>query len=366
LAPSAERRRTSKNSSPFFGKNRTANQFSVPLDYSYEIDLWGKVRQAFKSGQLEASAQQYAYDTVFLTLVSEVAHQYFLLRQLDAQVYALNETVKLRQDVVRLLQERYDAGLSSNLNLSQSKTELARVQAQIIEADRLRARSENALGLLCGMAPTDFRIEEITEHKVQIPDIAAGIPSDLLRRRPDIKQAEDLMAAANAKVGIAKADFYPSINLNGQAGWQSMESTDLFKSDSGMWFVGPSIYIPLFNGGMNKAKLKAARAEYEMKLAQYRQSLLKAFTEVEDALVDVHMQAKSYEAQKKLLEASLDTRNMSYERYRQGLESFIDVVDAERSRLESQLELIQAQTQRLIASVNLIKALGGHTLNSPS
>ncbi|MBF0489671.1 MAG: efflux transporter outer membrane subunit [Candidatus Omnitrophica bacterium] len=357
--PSAVRSRTSKNSSVLFNKSRTSNEFTIPLDFSYEIDLWGKVRKSFESGRFEAYAQKYAYETVLLTLTSDVANQYFLLRQLDAQVYALSETVKLRTEVVKILSDRVSAGLSSELDLSQAKTEMARVEAQIIEAKRLRERGENALSLLCGQSAQEFHLLSVEDYHLKAPSVPVGLPSDLLRHRPDVMQAQELMASANAKVGVAKADFFPSITLNAAAGLQTMDAAKLFQAASGMWSVGPSITIPLFNAGGNQAKLKAARAEYEKTLAQYHQVILKSFTEVEDALVDVNMQEQESKAQERLFNSANATKNMSYERYRQGLVSFIDVVDAERSRLEAQLSLIQSQTQRLIACVNLIKSLGG-------
>ncbi len=364
--PSVERSRISRNSTSVFSKSRTTNQFTVPLDFSYELDLWGKIRQAFESGRFEAYAAKHAADTVLLTLTSDVANQYFLLRQLDAQVHALDETVKLRQTVVKILNERLSAGLSSELDLSQAETEVARVQAQIIDAKRLRARTENALSLLCGESASTFSISVVPAYDLKAPLVTAGLPSDILRNRPDVVEAEELMASANAKVGVAKADFFPSITLNASGGLQSMDAAKLFQSSSGMWSVGPSILIPLFNGGGNKAKLAAARAEYSKALAEYRQAILKAFAEVEDALVDVDMRSQEHAAQKKLFDSALTTRTMSYERYRQGLVSFIDVVDAERSRLQAELGVIQAQTERLIASVNLIKAVGGQNVADSS
>ncbi len=357
--PSAKRSRTSKNSTSVFSKSRTTNQFTIPLDFSYEIDLWGKVRRFFESGRYEAFAKKYAYDTVLLTLNSDVANQYFLIGQLDAQIKALNETVNLRKEVVKILQQRVSAGLSSQLDLSQANTEVARVETQIIDAKRLRARAENALSLLCGEPATGFHVGEVIIENLKVPLLDAGIPSDILRNRPDVAESEDLMASANAKVGMAKADFFPSITLNAAAGFQSMDAAKLFQSASGMWTVGPSIVVPLFNAGGNQARLNAARAEYEKTLAEYSQTILKAFEEVENALVDVQMRKEGYQAQKRLFDSALSTKNMSYERYRQGLVSFIDVVDAERSRLESQLQVIESQSQRLIAAVNLIKAVGG-------
>lgn len=365
LNPSAERSRVRRNSVKDAVKSHTSNQFTIPLDFSYELDLWGRVKRAYESGRFEAFAKKHAYQTVLLTLQSEVATQYFILRQLEAQVEAYEETVKLRQYVVKILKARVKAGLSSELHLSQASTELARVKAQIIDAKRLRVRAQNALALLCGKTPADFRLSKEQKRTIKPLAVMAGVPSDLLRQRPDVLEAEELLAAANARVGVAKADLFPSITLNGTAGLQSMDAAKLFQAASGMWSVGPNITVPLFNAGGNQAKLEAARAAYEKSLAQYRQSILKAFEDVESALVDLRMRHDEHKAQQQLFDSAQSTKDMSYERYRQGLVSFIDVVDAERSRLEAKLQLIQIRTEELIASVNLIKATGGRVTEMP-
>jgi multidrug efflux pump len=357
LNPSAERSRSAATEN--FPQNRTSNTFEVPLDLTYELDVWGKVRRAFEAGHREALAEASAYQTVLLTLTAEVASQYFLLRQLDAQIEALNEAVELRRRVVGILEERQKAGIDSDLVLAQATTELARAQAQIIDAKRRRSISENALALLCGKSASSFTIDAFPQNTAQLPEVPAGIPSDVLKNRPDILEAEHLLAAANARVGVAKAAFYPSITLSASGGYESFEAEDLFSSAALTWSAGPKVSLPIFNAGRNNAKLAAARAQYEEDLAKYRQSVLTAFHDVENALVDITMHREEYWAQTRLLEAAQQTSDISNQRYKEGFVSFLEVVDAERSRLQAKLEVIQSKTRQLLAAVNLVKATGG-------
>ncbi|MBL8014147.1 MAG: efflux transporter outer membrane subunit, partial [Candidatus Omnitrophica bacterium] len=360
--PSVARSRTTKNavssSSGFASRSTTSTRYSLPLDLSYELDIWGKVRRAFEAGRAEAEASVEAYNTVLLTLTADVAQQYFLLRELDAEVETLKQTIELRQKAVDVVRNRVEGGVSSELDLSRATTELAQAKADIIDVRRRRGEVENTLALLCGAAASDFKVGA-AELKVKIPPIPAGIPSDLLKRRPDIAEAERLLVAANARIGVAQGDFFPSVSLTGSAGLESVDANNLLDWESRVASFGPSVNLPLFKGGRNKAKLKAARADYAMATAKYRQQVLRAFQETEDALNNVQLRREQLEAQDKLVKATSVSSKLSITRYRQGLVSFLEVVDAERTRLQSELEAIQIKTEEIIATIHLIKALGG-------
>lgn len=360
--PSAQRSRTTKNavssSSGFTSKSTTTTKYHLPVDLSYEIDIWGKVRRAFEAGRAEAQASEEAYRTVLLTLTADVAQNYFLLRELEAEVETFKQTIELRQKAVDVVEDRVQGGISSELDLSRATTELAQAKADMIDVRRRRGEVENQLALLCGVVASDFKIEP-APFKLNVVDVPAGLPSELLKRRPDIAEAERMMAAANARIGVAQADLFPSVSLNASAGFESIELDNLLDWESRVGSIGPSVNLPLFKGGRNKAKIRAARAEHAMAVAKYHQQVLRAFQETENALNNVRLRREQTEAQDKLLKATSTSSKLSLTRYRQGLVSFLEVVDAERTRLQAELESIQVKTEQMIATIHLIKALGG-------
>ena len=362
LNPSVTRSRTTKNasssSSSFAVNSSTKTKYHLPLDFSYEVDLWGKVRSAIEAGHAEAQASEEAFHTVQLTLTADIAQDYYLLRELDAEVDTLIKTIELRQKAVDVVRDRVEGGVSSELDLSRATTELAQAKADIIDVRRRRGEVENRLALLCGVSASDFKIASASLN-VKIPEIPVGLPSELLKRRPDIAEAERVLAAASAKIGIAQAEFFPSMSLTGSAGFESVDADTLFDWESRVGSIGPSVSLPIFQGGKNKARLKAARADFAMAMAKYNQQVLKAFQETEDALNNVRLRHEQMKAQEELVKATSVSSKLSLTRYRQGLVSFLEVVDAERSRLQSELEASQIKTEEIIATVHLIKALGG-------
>lgn len=361
LNPEIERSRHTKNnftSTVSGSKSFTSTQYTIPLDLSYEVDLWGRVRRSFEAGAAEAEASAAAYRTVLLTLTADVARNYFLLRALDKEVVVLDETIELRQHAFEVVQRRVEAGITNELDMNRAKTELAQAKADRVDVRRQRAELENALAVLCGQLPTDFRIE----HKpldLTPPQIPVAVPSELLERRPDIAEAERLVAAANARIGVAQAAFFPTLQLTGSAGLESVRASDLFEWESRVWSLGPSVSLPLFTGGRNKAELDASRADYDKTVADYRQTVLKAFGEVETGLINLRLRAEQSMAQQEVVEAARRTAELSTSRYKQGLVTFLEVVDAERSRLDAELESTRILSQQLISTVLLIKALGG-------
>ena len=336
----------------------TNSEFDLPFDLSYEVDLWGKVRRSFEAARAEAQASRAAYETVLLSVTAETARTYFLLRALDAELDALKKTVELRREAGRLIDQRAEAGLASELDRARVEAEVKTAEAESFDVERRRAEAEHALAVLCGRAASDFSLPPKPLDAAP-PYVPSGIPSRALERRPDIAEAERLMAAANAQIGVAKAAAFPVLTLTGSGGWQSAKLENLITSGSDVWSFGPSLSIPIFAGGRSTATVKARRAEHRQAAAEYRRRVLVALQEVEDALAAGRLLARQQIAQAGVVEASRHAAALSLDRYTQGLTSFLDVVDAERGRLEAERRASQILGQRMAAAILLIKALGG-------
>ncbi len=341
-----------------------SNSFNTPLDLSYEIDVWGRVRRLFESSRAEATASYEDYRTVLLALCADVARNYLIIRSLDRELEILDQTKILRERGLAVVNDRFQAGLVSELDLARAKTELASVEVDTVDFNRRRAEFVNALALLCGEPASTFKLTPELLDLVP-PKIPAGLPSTLLERRPDVLNAENKLRAANAEIGVAKAAFFPTFQLTGSGGYESVELDDLFDSGSQTWSYGPGIKLPIFLGGRNKANLKAAKARYGENVAAYREQILFAFKDVEDAVINIKYRDQQVKAQEKVLEAAREAASLSIGRYKEGLVNFLEVVDAERSRLEAETARVQFKTQRLVSTVLLIKALGGGWENRP-
>lgn len=332
--------------------------YTMPLDLSYEIDLWGKIRRSFESAQAQAQANVADYYNVLLTLHGDVAINYFLLRQLDAQLALLHETLDLRQKSVSIIGERFQAGMAPKLDLERARTDLAQTKTSVIEAQRQRDDLQNALALLCGQPAATFQIQPGTLNEI-LPEIPVGLPSKLLERRPDVAEAERKMAAANAQIGVAKAAFFPALTLTGDAGYSSFHATSLLNWESRLFQIGPAVTLPILNGGRLTTELKATRANYQAVCAAYQQQVLIAFKDVSDSLVDLNSYARQMDSETEAVTVANRTAKISIERYRQGLINYFDVLDSERTQLQVQSQAIQIHALQLISTVHLIKALGG-------
>ena len=358
--PSWRRERYSPNQEPSFGAI-TANTFRVPLDLSYEVDLWGRVRCSFEGARADAQSSLAAMHSVLLTLQADVAQNYFALRSLDAELSTVRGQVALRQELVRLARSRFDGGIGNELDIARAETELATTEAELSALRRRRAELENALAILVGEIPTSFKLAALnsTAWNPQPPVIPAGLPADLLERRPDVADAERQLASANARIGIAKAAFFPVVRLTGSGGFVSGDIESLFNWESRVWSLGPSVSLPIFAGGRNTANLNRARAVYEEAVAKYRQRVLVAFGDVENSLSGVQFLARQSAAQDRAVVAARRAAELAADRYRAGIVSFLDVVDANRGTLAAERAQAQLAGQKFIASVQLIKALGG-------
>jgi multidrug efflux system outer membrane protein len=358
FGPSASRSRLSDNANSIPGQ--TGNDFRVPLDLNYELDLWGRVRRSFEGANLDAQSRVAAFENTLLLLKADVAQNYFALRTLDTERTILRNTINLRREALDLVNARLKGGASSELDVSRAETELTSTKAELLAVDRRRAEIEHALAVLVGQPASEFALKELPLDTGTLPPvIPAGLPGDLLERRPDIAEAERLLAAANARIGVAKAAFFPVVRLTGVAGFESVDVESLFNWPSRVWSIGPSITFPLFQGGRNRANLKRAHATFEENTANYRQRILVAFKEVQDALTGARLLSEQAEVQDQSRTSARRTADISNKRYRAGLVSYLEVVESERTALGAERESARITGQRLVTSIQLIKALGG-------
>lgn len=329
---------------------------------SYEVDLFGRVASTVDASKADAQQSDALFRSVQLALQADVAQNYFALRGLDAEAEVFTTTVKLRQEALQLVERRFAEGDISELDVSRARAELATAKSDAMTVQRLRATSEHSLAVLLGKAPAEFSMPAMPLQAVNVR-IPAGLPSSLLERRPDVAAAERAMAAANARIGIAKAAFFPSLTLTGVGGFESATLGDLFKWSSRAFLLGPlagtSLNIPIFDGGRRTANLANARARHEEEVAKYRQQVLTAFREVEDSLSDMRILESQTRTQADAVAAASRAAAISRTQYTEGAVNYLDVIDAERTALQTRRGAVQLQSVQAAATVNLIRALGG-------
>lgn len=336
----------------------TRTLVQVPIDMSYEVDVWGRVRRAVESSRSQLAATIFDAEVVRQTLQADVAINYFAIRSLDAQVQIVDRNIALYRRQVELAQKQFKVGLVSKTDSLQAQALLEGTLSQAVELRRQRADVEHALAILLGRPPAELSVE-IRPLDLTPPTIPPGLPSELLRRRPDVAEAEANLVAANAQVGVAKANFYPTFRLTGAAGFESLDLQHALDWESRVWSIGPSVSIPIFEGGRLTAALEQAKARYEEVLANYRGAILNAYRDVEDALTDIHHRADAIEAQSHAVASSRELVALVESQYQKGLTNYLQVIDADRTLLGNELTLAQLVNQRLAATVLLIKALGG-------
>ena len=304
-----------------------------------------------------------AFHNVLLTLQADVAQNYFALRALDAEIATVLRTVELRKEQVQLVRSRFEGGIGNELDVARAETELAGTEAEAASLARRRAELENALAILVGENPATFELAALesanTNWNPQPPEVPAGLPAALLERRPDVAEAERQLAAANARIGVAKAAFFPVLRLTGSGGYVSSELDSLFNWDSRVWSIGPSLSLPIFAGGRNRANYRRSAAAYQEALARYRQRILAAFGDVENSLAGIHYLTHQAAAQDRAVASARRAAELASDRYRAGIVSYLEVVDADRATLQTERALAQLAGQRLVAATQLVKALGG-------
>ena len=334
------------------------NDLRVALSTSFEIDFWGRLRRLLESARAQVLATYYAKDVVTLSLAGLTTQTYFSLRSLDAQITATTETLTTREEYLRLVRRRVDGGLASGLDLAQALGARSDAAAQLKDLVRQRALAEHLLGTLTGRL--DLKLSPGDLAQLPVPPVPpTGLPSTLLERRPDIRQAEEILVSANAQIGVAKAALLPKISLTGDFGGESTALSSLVQSGARIWSIGFALAQPIFTAGRLSAEVDATTARQKQALASYQKSIQTAFREVSDSLVNVSQTAATEIDLQSSVDAARDALRLSTERYEAGYSAYINVLDAQRTLNISQLALIRNRQALLSASVDLMKALGG-------
>lgn len=358
LDGSATRTRvTEAGANPIFSSN-PRNNFNVNLNTAFEIDFWGKLRRAKEAARATALSTRYAKDTVTLSLSSLVASNYLVLRSLDSQIAITQDNLKTREESLGLTKRRLEGGVASALDVHQAEVASASLSAQLADLNRLRSLSLHQLAVLTGTLDLNLAAADI--KTLPIPPVPpAGLPSSLMEARPDVRQAEELMVAANANIAVAKAALYPSISLTAGFGGESLELGDILKSAARIWTGGLSLNLPIFDSGRLNARVDQASARQKQVLASYEGSIQNAFREVNDALVNLRQNAEREAALYRGQEAARKAMEVSDNRYKSGYSAYLDVLDAQRVYNDTAIAYVQSRQARLVASVELFKALGG-------
>lgn len=361
-APGALRQRISGNrppSSNFPVSNPvTQNNFTLPFTVAYEADLFGRRRRSIEAAQASYQAGAAELENVRLVITAELAADYFTLRQVDTELGILNRTVTALQKGLDLVHSRYKGGIASGLDVAQEETLLHTTRTQATLLVQQRKQLEDAIAVLVGRPAPDFHLAG-SELSGEPPALGAGLPSDLLERRPDIAEAERQMAVANAQIGIARSAYYPSLNLYGTGGWQSADIAKLLNVQSTVWALGANLAETIFSGGSRRAQLQFAKAGFDASVAGYRDTVLNAFREVQDDVTGLVVLDQAKETQQQAVNSAKRTLDIATSRYTGGLVSYLDVVNAQENLLNNEREMAVIEGQQLVTSVLLIKALGG-------
>jgi NodT family efflux transporter outer membrane factor (OMF) lipoprotein len=361
-SPSTERQRISGNrpaNSNFPVRSPVSQTNNIlPFTVGYEVDLFGRRRRSIEAAEASYQASAADLENVRLVIAAELAGDYFTLRQLDTELGILNRTVETLQKGLQLVDSRHKGGVASGLDVAQEETLLNTTRTQAILLQQQRKQFEDAIAVLIAKPAPDFHLSP-EELKVVPPALDAGLPSDLLERRPDVATAERQMAVANAQIGIARAAYYPSLNLFGTGGWQAADIAKLANVQSTFWAVGANVAESIFTGGARRAQVQFANAGYDASVAFYRDSVLNAFREVQDDVTGLTVLDQANQSQQLAVDAARRTLDIASGRYAGGLVSYLDVVSAQQNLLNNEQELAVIHGQRLVTSVLLIKALGG-------
>jgi NodT family efflux transporter outer membrane factor (OMF) lipoprotein len=344
--------------SPSQIQEASTGNFVLPVDLSYELDLWGRVRRTVAAAREETQATAADYATAKLSLEAELAMDYFELRSADAQKQLLDDTVKAYTDDVQLTTHRFKGGVAPRSDVAQAQTQLDTTRVQDTDVTVQRAQFEHAIAVLIGKPPAEFSLASVPLTD-QPPNIPTGLPSELLQRRPDIAAAERRMAEANQQIGIARAAYFPTVTLDGTAGFGGTQGSNWFTWPAGFWALGPSLAETLFDAGRRRATSESARANYDATIAAYRQTSLTAFQEVEDNLAALRVLENEAQQQDQAVASSTDSLHLFTNRYKGGVDTYLQVVTAETIELANERNAIDILRRRMDASVLLVKALGG-------
>jgi multidrug efflux system outer membrane protein len=365
LGAAASRNREAQNRPNGNGLAKTYNDFLLPLSFSYEVDAFGRVRRSLEAARDMHQAMQADLRFVRLSIETSVAVDYFSLRENDAERHVLESTIDQLQQALDLTTNRFRGGISSELEVKQAKTLLDQTKAQAQALDVQRAQLEHAIAVLVGRTASEFSLARSPFDGLP-PSIPPGLPADVLARRPDIAEADRLVAAATAQIGVAKTAALPHIALTGLAGFESTGIGSLFAWQDAIASLAASVITPLFNGGRNRAGVDQATAVFRGSLAQYEKTVLTAYQEVEDQLAALRILSGEAQSQADAVADATQTVEIATNRYKAGLVGYLDVLVAEETLLSNERVAAQISGQRMVASVVLVKALGGGWLGVPA
>jgi NodT family efflux transporter outer membrane factor (OMF) lipoprotein len=325
---------------------------------SYELDLWGQIRNEVAAGEANASASAADLENARLSLIARLVGDYIELRSLDRDGAILEQTVQAYSRALGLTQQRHDAGIAPGLDVAQAQTQLNAARSQAAQTLAQRALMEHAIAALLGVSASTFSIKpQIVD--IALPQIPSGVPGSLLERRPDIAGAQRRMMAANANIGVARAAYFPSLTLGAQGGFQSTSVANWVSAPSSFWALGPNALLSVFDGGLRRAQVAQARAEFDTAAANYRSTVVSAFQQVEDSLATLNHYHDASVDEQAALDAAQRTLDFSMALYKQGATDYLTVVTSQTALLQTQLEALNLDTLQLTASVDLIRALGG-------
>ncbi len=336
----------------------TYNDYQIPFELSYQIDVWGRVRRTVESYREQAQASAADLAAVNLSMHAQLALDYFQARTLDAEEQLLNSTVAQYEQALELIENRYAGGIASDLEVEQARTQLETTRAQAIDVGVARAQFEHAVAVLIGKPPASFSLAPLP-LTAPPPPIPVGLPSDLLERRPDIASAERLMASANAQIGVAKSAYYPLVNLAAAGGFESGSITTLLTGPSILWSAGPSALLTVFDVGRRRAASDQAIAAYDQAVANYRQTVLTGFQQVEDNVAALRVLEHEAQVQGKAVTAAQKYLELAITRYKGGVTSYLEVTTAQSAALTDELTAVNILGRRMVDAVTLIQALGG-------
>lgn len=341
------------------GTASTGRRYDVSLDAGWEVDLWGRIRRLVEAARAGEQASAADLEAARLSLQGELATNYFQLRVTDAQRVLLEDTVKAFQRSYEVTQNRYRAGVAGKADVVQAEAQLKSTQAQLIDLRATRAQLEHAIAVLVGKPPALFTLAS-ADIQARLPAIPPGLPSTLLERRPDIAAAERRVAAANANIGVAEAAYFPRLSLSASGGFASNALSTLFSAPNRAWSLGIGLADTILDFGARSADVESARAAYDQAVANYRQSVLVGFQEVEDDLATLHWLAEEAEVQRDAARAARESVTLELNQYKAGTVSFLNVVEVQATQLSEERNTVTLLGRRLAASIALIRALGGH------
>jgi NodT family efflux transporter outer membrane factor (OMF) lipoprotein len=357
--PSVTRDHISSNGPSYAaGKPNGYNDLIVDGQASWEPDFWGRIRRTVEAAHANSQASAADQANIDLTLHAEMAADYFQLRGLDSEIKLLDATVADLERQLDLTERRLDGGVATGVDVAQARTQLETVRAQRIDLGVARAQYEHAIGTIANLKLSEFSIPP-SPLDLALPRIPVGVPSQLLERRPDIAAAERRAAAANAQIGIAVSAFYPTINLTGEGGFESLHFGTWIQGPSALWTLGEQATQLLFDAGQRHALTDQARHNYEAQVAAYRNDIFQAFNDVEDQLSGLRILEQETGVEQKAVESAQHSFDLSNQRYRGGVTSYLEVLTAEAALLQNQRTALDLQTRQFVASVGLVRALGG-------